>query len=151
MGTITVKFENAPPTVKEIQEIVKINTGLNIELTHEGWTLESRELKEGLGIWPDGNAIVIHMGSQYLSGATLHTLIKMGGSLDFSLPIWTSQKYSEISLLRRIQYRTNRKLKFIGSYLLQLGVLLLVPFLVILAALHSVYSKVSRKLKGRQG
>lgn len=94
-------FENQPPSIEEIVKHVSQRTGLEPIYDENDWSLTNpHDEIDSFGIYYDeSNQIVLtNFGSlTYLLGATLHTLIAMGGQYDAKPAQWPTKKWSEVA------------------------------------------------------
>ncbi|WP_080057581.1 hypothetical protein [Spirosoma aerolatum] len=94
-------FENQLPSIEEIVKHVSQRTGLEPIYDENDWSLTNpHDEIDSFGIYYDeSNQIVLtNFGSlTYLLGATLHTLIAMGGKYDAKPAQWPTKKWSEVA------------------------------------------------------
>ncbi|GAB4003522.1 hypothetical protein GCM10028807_63170 [Spirosoma daeguense] len=96
-----VCFDNQPPTLEEIIKLVSQRTGIEPIYDANDWSLTNPhdEIDSFQIYYEEPNQVVLtNFGSlTYLLGATLHTLLAMGGTYDAKPATWPTKKWSEVA------------------------------------------------------
>lgn len=94
-----IQFKTGIPSIEEIVEKLKINTGLQIESnTDELFEIDNTE--NVVFFYYQEKEIVLYIfGNKltYLLGALIYTLKELGGYFSITLPEWASEKWANIS------------------------------------------------------
>lgn len=96
-----VYFENQLPSIKEIVKSLHQRTGIEPIYNEKDWSLTNpHDAIDSFTIYYDeSNQVVLTSSGSltYLLGATLHTLIDMGGTYDVKPAMWPTKKWSEVA------------------------------------------------------
>lgn len=96
-----VVFDHQPPSFQEIARRVSERTGIVAIYNQDDWSFTNSEDEEdNFGIYyEEPNQITLtNQGPQtYLLGATLHTLVEMGGKYNSTIAGWTAKKWEAVA------------------------------------------------------
>lgn len=97
-------FQDNTPELSNVIELLKKQTGLNIEVINDMEVVNPEMDEDGFLYLRDENYIEIASGNieeHYLEQAVAYTLLSLGGRVLFpeSVPEWTNKKWDEVKEL----------------------------------------------------